>query len=112
FSQLKGDKSVWAVTALLALFSFIPIYSASSNLSYLYGDGNTFQYLSTHFLHIIFGFVIMYTFHRIPYHYFRGLSIIALPLIIGLLLYTLLQGTTIQGATASRWITIPIINKS
>ncbi len=112
FSQLKGDKSVWAVTALLALFSFIPIYSASSNLAYLYGDGNTFQYLSTHFLHIIFGFVIMYTFHRIPYHYFRGLSIIALPLIIGLLLYTLLQGTTIQGATASRWITIPIINKS
>lgn len=112
FSQLKGDKSIWAVTALLAVFSFIPIYSASSNLAYLYGDGNTFQYLFTHFTHIFLGFVAIYAVHRIPYHYFRGLSIIGLPIIIVLLLYTLAQGTTIGGASASRWITIPLINKS
>lgn len=112
FSYLKGDKSIWAIAGLLAIFSFIPIYSASSNLAYLYGNGGTFQYLFTHFIHLFLGFVVIFTVHRIPYHYFRGLSILAIPLVIGLLLYTLAQGSTINGTTASRWITIPFINKS
>jgi|SRR5690625_716293 len=112
FSKLKGDKSVWAATALLAVFSFLPIYSASSNLAYLYGDGSTIQYLFGHFIHIFFGFVIMFGVHKIPYQYFKGLSILTMPVIIGLLIYTLSQGTIIQGAGASRWITIPFINKS
>lgn len=113
FSRLKGDKSIWAATALLALFSFIPIYSASSNLAYLYGgNGDTFQYLFTHFIHLFFGLVIIYAVHRIPYNYFKGLSILGIPIIIVLLAYTLMQGTTIQGAGASRWISIPFINKS
>lgn len=112
FSQLKGDKTVWAITAFLAIFSFLPIYSASSNLAYLYGDGSTFQYLFTHFIHILLGFVLMYAVHKIPYQYFKGLSIIAIPVVIVLLIYTLGQGTTIHGAGASRWIKIPLINKS
>ncbi|HLS30750.1 MAG TPA: FtsW/RodA/SpoVE family cell cycle protein [Flavobacteriaceae bacterium] len=112
FARLKGDKSVWAATALLAVFSFLPIYSASSNLAYLYGDGSTIQYLFSHFIHIFLGFVIMFAVHKVPYQYFKGLSIIGIPIIIGLLIYTLSQGTVIQGAGASRWITIPLINKS
>lgn len=112
FSRLKGDKAIWGIAALLAVFSFIPIYSASSNLAYLYGNGDTFHYLFTHFIHIFLGFIILYAIHRIPYHYFRGLSILALPLVIGLLIYTLAQGTTIDGTDASRWITIPFINQS
>lgn len=112
FSNLKGDKSVWAATALLAVFSFLPIYSASSNLAYLYGDGSTIPYLFSHFIHIFLGFVIMFAVHKVPYQYFKGLSIIGIPVIIGLLVFTLSQGTIIQGSEASRWITIPIINKS
>jgi cell division protein FtsW len=112
FSYLKGDKVIWAVTALLAVFSFMPVYSASSNLAYLYGDGDTFRYLITHFVHLFLGFVIIYAIHRIPYHYFKGLSILLMPVVLVLLVYTLAQGTTIGGANASRWITIPIINKT
>jgi len=95
--------------ALLALFSFLPVYSASSNLAYLYGDGNTFQFLLKHFAHLLLGFGILYGVHKIPYHYFRGLSIIAMPIVILLLLITLSQGTTIEGANASRWIRIPFV---
>lgn len=95
--------------ALLALFSFLPVYSASSNLAYLYGDGNTFQFLLKHFAHLLVGFGILYGVHKIPYHYFRGLSIIAMPIVILLLLITLSQGTTIEGANASRWIRIPFV---
>ncbi len=109
FQHIKGDKAIWAVVALLALFSFLPVYSASSNLAYLYGDGNTFKFLLKHFAHLLLGFAILYGIHKIPYHYFKGLSIIALPVVVMLLLITLAQGTTIGGANASRWIRVPFV---
>ena len=37
---LQGDKVLWGLLALLALFSFFPIFSASSNLSYVIGTGS------------------------------------------------------------------------
>ena len=109
FKHIKGDKTIWAVVGLLALFSFLPVYSASSNLAYLYGDGNTIKFLLKHFAHLLLGFAILYGIHKIPYHYFRGLSIIALPIVFILLLITISQGTTIEGANASRWIRIPFV---
>ncbi|MGM0634490.1 MAG: FtsW/RodA/SpoVE family cell cycle protein [Bacteroidota bacterium] len=113
FTGLKGDKTIWAVAALMALFSFIPVYTASSNLAYLHGaSGSTFAYLVKHFAHLLIGFVFMYAIHKIPYHYFRGISILLLPFIIILLGFTLVQGTTIGGANASRWIQVPIVNMS
>ncbi|MDX1720627.1 MAG: FtsW/RodA/SpoVE family cell cycle protein, partial [Salegentibacter mishustinae] len=107
FSNLKGDKVIWATAGLLAIFSFLPVYSASSNLAYLYGDGSTFQYVVVHFFHLLLGFCLLFAVHKIPYHYFRGLSILFLPVVIVLLIYTVAQGTMIDGAYASRWIQIP-----
>ena len=109
FQHIKGDKAIWAVVALLGLFSFLPVYSASSNLAYLYGDGNTFRFLLKHFAHLLLGFAIIYGVHKIPFRYFRGLSIIVLPIVVILLVITLAQGTTIEGANASRWIRIPFV---
>lgn len=108
-SNIKGDRVIWAIVALLALFSFLPVYSASSNLAYLYGDGDTFGFLVKHFAHLVLGFLIMYGVHRVPYHYFKGLSIIMIPVIIVLLLVTMAQNNTIGGANASRWIRIPFV---
>jgi len=109
FKNIQGDKAIWAVAGLLALFSFLPVYSASSNLAYLYGDGGTFKFLLKHLAHLLLGFAILYGVHKIPFHYFRGLSIIALPVVIILLLFTMAQGTTIDGANASRWIRVPFV---
>lgn len=109
FKNIQGDKAIWAVAGLLALFSFLPVYSASSNLAYLYGDGNTFQFLLKHLAHLLLGFAILYGVHKIPYHYFKGLSIIALPVVILLLIFTMAQGNTIGGANASRWIRVPFV---
>lgn len=109
FKHIKGDKVIWAIIALLALFSFLPVYSASSNLAYLYGDGNTLKFLFKHFAHLVLGFSILYGVHKIPYNYFKGLSIIALPVVVILLLITMSQGTTIEGANASRWIRVPFV---
>lgn len=108
-ANIKGDKAIWAVAALLALFSFLPVYSASSNLAYLYGDGDTFSFLVKHFAHLVLGFLIMYGVHKIPHHYFKGLSIIMIPMVIVLLLITLAQNTTGGGTNASRWIRLPFV---
>ncbi len=109
FNRIQGDKTIWAIVAFLALISFMPVYSASSNLAYLYGDGSTLPFLVKHFAHLLLGFAILYGVHKIPYHYFKGLSIIALPVVLLLLIVTLSQGTTIDGANASRWIRIPFV---
>ena len=112
-NNLSGDRAIWALVALLAIFSFIPVYSASSNLAYLNnGDGNTISYLIKHFVHLFMGFVLIFAVHKIPYRYFRGISILMLPFTIILLIFTLMNGTTIGGAYASRWITIPVFNMS
>lgn len=112
FQHIKGDRLIWAIISLLAIFSFLPVYSAASNLAYTSGIGNTFGYFLKHFMHLFLGFAIMYGMHKIPYRYFRGLSIVMMPVVIGLLVLTIFQGKTIDGANASRWIQIPVLGMS
>jgi cell division protein FtsW len=112
FKNIKGDRLIWAIVALLAILSFLPVYSAASNLAYKGGGGNTFTFFIKHFVHLILGFSIMYGVHKIPYRYFKGLSLIMIPIVLVLLTITIMQGTTVQGASASRWIRIPFVNMS
>lgn len=112
FQNIKGDKAIWAVVTLLGLFSFLPVYSASSNLVYVVGSGTTFGYLVKHALLLTLGFGIIYGVHSIPARFFKGLSIIAMPIVLVLLAFTLAQGTTIDGANASRWISVPLVGIS
>ena len=107
--NLRGDKAIWAVVALLALFSFLPVYSASTNLVYVNDDGTTIGHLIKHAVLLFLGFGIIYAIHRVPTHYFKGLSIIALPIVLILLAYTLTVETRIGGVTANRWIKIPFV---
>jgi len=107
--HIKGDRTIWSIVAVLAIFSFMPVYSASTNLVYVVGSGSTFGYLIKHMILLAMGFAIIYGVHKIPYQYFSGGSVLMLPVIILLLIYTLSQGTTIGGANASRWIRIPFV---
>ena len=109
FENIKGDKTIWAIIAVLAIFSFLPVYSASTNLVYVAGTGTTIGYLLKHAMLLLLGFVIVYATHKIPYRYFSGLSVLLLPVVVVLLVVTLMQGTVIDGANASRWIHIPFV---
>jgi cell division protein FtsW len=109
FQHIKGDKTIWAIVAALAIFSFMPVYSASTNLVYVVGSGSTLGYLGKHMVLLIMGFAIIYGVHKIPYRYFSGASVLMLPTVIILLVFTLAQGTTLGGANASRWIRIPFV---
>ena len=106
--SLKGDKIIWIVVLSLSIFSFLPVYSASSN----FGVNLIFSSVFKHVAIIFIGIIIMYATHLIDYKYLRGLSLIILPLAVLLLFITALQGNEIDGANASRWISIPLINVS
>lgn len=103
--SLKGDKVIWALVALLALVSFMPVFSASSNLAYAgQGTGNTLGYLVKHFLHLALGFFIIYQVHKVPFLYYRKLSVILLPFLWVLLGYTLFFG--VEKGSARRWVEV------
>lgn len=111
-TYLEGDRALWFLLLLLGLFSFLPVYSASSNLAYSYSGGNTVRFLIKHAIHLGFGFVLMYSVHKVNPKYYRNLSMILLPVVIVLLMITLAIGTTIGDANASRWIRVPFIGVS
>lgn len=109
-NSLKGDKGIWAFVSLLAFFSFMPVFSASTNLAYMrHGSGNAVTYLLKHFVHLTIGFVIIYQVHKIPYNHFKFWSRFFMPVIWLMLIFVMIKGTVIDGANASRWLQIPII---
>ena len=109
---IKGDRVLWCIIALLAIFSFLPVFSASSNLAYVIGKGTPIGYLIKHFVIMSFGFLLLFAVHKIPYTYFKGISVLMMPVVFILLIYTATQGNAISGANANRWIEIPIIGFS
>ncbi|MDG2491666.1 MAG: FtsW/RodA/SpoVE family cell cycle protein [Flavobacteriaceae bacterium] len=112
YKLIDGDLSLWVLLSLLAIFSFFPVFSASSNLAYVVGEGTPWYYLFKHMVILIFGFGFMIGVHKIPYQYFKAISILSLPVVVLLLIYTASQGTVIDGANASRWIRIPFVGFS
>ena len=109
FKHLQGDRAIWALVAVVSILSFMPVYSASTNLVYVVGNGSTMGYLIKHAVLLLMGFSIMFAIHKVPYRYFSGGSVLLYPVVIVLLIYTLFQGTTIGGENASRWIHLPIV---
>jgi len=107
--NIEGDRAIWAIVTFLALLSFLPVYSASTNLVYVGNNGTPIYHLFKHFMLLFLGFLIIYGVHKIPFRYFSGGSVLMIPLVIVLLAFTITQGTTIDGANASRWIQIPFI---
>ena len=107
--QLKGDRTLWAIAILLAVISFMPVYSASSNLTFSRGGGTPLGYLIKHMITLGSGFLIMFVLHKLNYRYFAPLAVIAMPFVVLLLIYTLTQGTTMGGANASRWVRLPVV---
>ena len=111
-NNIKGDKGIWMFIIVICIWSFLPIYSSSSNLAYKYAGGSTFVFLSKHFLIIISGILFTWVGHHIKPNILKKAPSIPLLISLILLLYTLLQNKTIGGANASRWLTVPFIGLS
>jgi cell division protein FtsW len=104
-----GDKYLWAFIGILALFSFLPVYSASSNLEYIVGNGSTTSHIIKHVLFLLIGIFIITMVQLVEYRYFGGFAVLLLPVVIVLLVLTIFQGIGQDdgGVMSSRWLAIP-----
>ena len=58
---------------------------------------DSWQYLLKHTFILITGFLLFLSIHKIPFYYFKGISILLLPIVILMLIYTISQGNMIDG---------------
>jgi len=108
-SQLKGDPVIWIVVFLLSVISVLVVYSATGTLAFK-KLRNPEIYLLNHGVLLLLSIGAMWVAHRIDYRYYAGLSKLLLWISVPLLIYTFFKGATIN--EASRWIVIPVINKT
>eukprot|EP01132_Coremiostelium_polycephalum_P003043 gene3043-3805_t len=107
---MKGDPVIWGITLLLSILSILVVYSAVSSLAYRKMQGNTEYYLIKHTSLMLVSLMAMWMTHRIDYRYYAGVAKFSLWISVPLLLITWRYGVKVNDA--SRWLTIPIINKA
>lgn len=100
----KGDTTIWIIVFLLSIVSMMTVYSATGTLAYKKMGGNTLFYLIRHGSFLLFGIGIIFAVHRINYKVFAKLSNLLLYVSVGLLVFTLLSGVSLN--SASRWVSI------
>lgn len=107
-AELKGDRVIWAIVAILALFSILTVYSATTSLAYSKGKlGSTESYLIRQIVFLTVGLITTYFFYLIHYKRFNIWAPYMLVAAVPLLIFTLMFGTTENGAT--RWLEIPFV---
>ena len=103
----KGDKVLWYIIIAISIFSFFPVYSASTNLQYIVGEGTTIHHLGKHAGFILFGLCIMAgVTHFIKYEWIGKLSGLVLIIMVPVLLLASYFGSNIGGASAGRWVSL------
>ncbi|WP_430810383.1 MULTISPECIES: FtsW/RodA/SpoVE family cell cycle protein [unclassified Carboxylicivirga] len=104
---IKGDRIIWYVILLLAVFSSLVVYSATGNLAYKQQDGNTVYFLFRHVKFMLVGIGLIVLVHRIDYKWFARFATIGLYFSMLLLFITAVSGDSLN--QASRWLTIPVV---
>ena len=111
YHNLKGDRSVWLIVALLSLFSLLIVYSTSGSQVYKYNATHgTEYYLIRQLVFIGAGLMLTYLAYKLHYMVYAKLAPILMVIALPLLVYTALFGAEINDA--SRWIKIPILDLS
>lgn len=110
YGDLRGDKAIWLIVALLGIFSILIVYSAVGSHAYKVQEGNTTYFLIRQIVFISLGLVVTYICYQFHYMQYQRFAPLLLFITIPLLLYTLVFGIEQHGA--SRWFTIPWINKT
>ena len=109
-AELRGDRTIWMIIAILAIISILSVYSATGSLAWQARGGNTTTYLLRHSIMLGFGLFLIYVCHLLHYRRYQQMAPFLLLVSVPLLALTLLFGQTINEAT--RWIEIPILSFS
>lgn len=103
-AELKGDRTIWMIIAVLSLFSILAVYSATGSLAWSARGGNTTVFLITHLVRVAFGLFIIYLCHLLHYRQYQRAAPFLMLLTIPLLAFTLFFGQSINDA--NRWLSI------
>jgi cell division protein FtsW len=106
-AELRGDRSIWAVLAILAVFSLLVVYSSTGTLAYRERGGNTEAYLVKHLMIVSGGIFLTYICHQLHYMVFHRAAPVLFLISIPLLFFTLFFGSNIN--EARRWLTVPFV---
>lgn len=106
-AELKGDKAIWAIIVIMAIFSILAVYSSTGTLAYKYRGGDTEAFLLKHGLILVGGVMLTYLCHNMSYMTFNRAAPILLVISVPLLIYTMAFG--VETNEARRWIEIPFV---
>ena len=104
YYHLKGDRTIWAIVGILAIFSMLAVYSIAGSIAYS-GSGSFELHMVKHAFIMILGLGVMYLASKVEYINYSRLAPFMLGIAVVLLVYTLGFGTEINDA--QRWITVP-----
>jgi cell division protein FtsW len=103
---MQGDRIIWLVIAMLAIFSVLTVYSSADVLAQ---RNNTYteSFLVRHVVLMMGAVVVMYVAHMVNYMQYARWSTVLIAIAIPMLIYTMFFGVNINGA--SRWIRLPFV---
>jgi cell division protein FtsW len=104
--NLQGDRVIWAVVFALSMISILVVYSSIGTLAFKQTKSPE-AYLLKHTLHVLIGLTAMWFAHKVDYRYYSKLSRFALLISIPLLIYTFVNGVSVNDA--ARWIDLPLV---
>ncbi|MDR0560472.1 MAG: FtsW/RodA/SpoVE family cell cycle protein [Prevotellaceae bacterium] len=107
--KLEGDRQIWRLLFILALFSILAVSSSSYKLTLYKGN---FSFIFSHVMYLFAGFVIMYVLHKTSLDTVKKLAPVALLFIALLLLFVLIFSPNkrwMLGAQPSEFAKIAIV---
>lgn len=103
-AELRGDRTIWMIVAVLSLFSILAVFSSSGWEAWRSRGGNTTGMIIGHMVKLAFGLFLVYLCHLIHYRRYQQLARPLLLVTIPLLIFTLFFGSNINDA--NRWISL------
>ncbi len=107
YAELQGDRSIWMIVIVLAIFSVLAVYSATGHIAFKYREGNTEAYLVKHLFFIVGGLVLTYLCYLMHYTQYSKAAPVLLIISVPLLIYTVAFGVEVN--EARRWLEIPFV---
>lgn len=107
YAELRGDRAIWAIMAVLAIFSILTVYSSTGTLAYRAKGGDTEFYLLKHTFILVGGLFLTYLCYMMHYTRFQKAAPYMILIVIPLLVYTVVMGSDINDAR--RWIQVPLV---
>jgi len=108
YAELRGDRTIWMIVAMLALFSLMAVYSSTGSAAFKVRGGDTESYLFRHGIILIGGLFITYIAYLTHYMKYNRMAPWLMLVTIPLLVYTIASGAG-EVNSARRWIEVPFI---